>query len=279
MTGGRPFLGRKVVDKLEEPLRLRETDKVPYLSIVNWEDLGAKAVFSTRMGGVSQGEYAWLNLGLSTCDNPQWVQENRRVFWEALGVRRQDIAQTRQVHGSRVVLCETSGLYPETDGLVTSKPGVVLVGTFADCVPIYLFDPVASVVGLVHAGWRGSLSGVVLEALKLMVEAGAETSRCLVVVGPSIGQCCYGVDDTVIAPFRRDYPLWDDLVRTGDDGRYHLDLKEMNRRHLARAGVLLSRISVSGWCTSCNGVLFFSHRRDKGVTGRMVGAIWLTPSN
>ena len=273
MTGDRRD---KAVDKLKEPLELRENGKVPFLTVAAWEPEGAQAVFSTRMGGVSKGEYAWMNMGFSTRDNPEFVRENRRAFWSATGVAPGSVAQAWQVHGDRVAVCYTAGNYRETDGLVTARSGVVLVGTFADCVPIYLFDPVARVVALAHAGWRGTLSAIAARAVEAMVTCGAKASQCMAVIGPAIGACCYLVDERVMTPFAEAFPTWTDLTRPDGGGGFFLDLKGINLRHLVNAGLSPSRVRVSGWCTACHPLVFFSHRRDSGRTGRMVGALWLT---
>jgi polyphenol oxidase len=208
---------------------------------------GATALFTTRRGGVSEGPYASLNLGSWTADDPADVEANReraRVLAEG---RR--LAQGRQVHGTRVVV--DADALEEADGqVVTGRDAAAIVLT-ADCLPVALAAPGA--VAMVHVGWRGLSSGA-LEAGVAAVGGGAVAAA----IGPGIGPCCYEVGDDVRAVFGT-------TART-------LDLKAVARRRLQDAGV--AEIHDCGLCTSCDPQRFFSHRRDRGVTGRQAGIAW-----
>jgi YfiH family protein len=206
---------------------------------------GGMALFTTRRGGVSDGPFASLNLGLWTDDDVGRVRDNCERVREQAGVER--LAQGRQVHGTRVVV-DGQGV-EEADGQVTTEAGVAAVVLVADCLPVALAG--SEGVGVVHAGWRGLAAGV--------LEAGVEAAGAVcAAIGPGIGPCCYEVGDDVRAVFGA-------TERT-------LDLKAIARARLEAAGV--REIHDCGLCTSCDAERFFSHRRDRGVTGRQAGLAW-----
>jgi hypothetical protein len=206
---------------------------------------GGTALFTTRRGGRSEGAFTSLNLGLWTDDEPENVRANRELVREQAGVER--LVQGRQVHGARVVV-DADGI-EEADGQVTTAPGVAAIVLTADCLPVALAGPDS--VGMVHAGWRGLAAGV--------LEAGvAATGAIAAAIGPGIGPCCYEVGDEVRAVF-------------GTSERT-LDLKAVARERLRAAGV--AQIHDCGLCTACDAERFFSHRRDRGVTGRQAGLAW-----
>ena len=229
--------------------------------------------FTTRGGGVSAPPYDALNLGGAVGDDPARVAENWRRLEARTGVR---FARVRQVHGARVVRadapCEPG---EEADAVLSAAAGVAACVSVADCVPVLLADPETGAVAAVHAGWRGTLAGAAAEAVEaLRREFGAPAARLLGAVGPSIGPCCYEVSDDVAGPFRERFGAA--VVRAplpGSGEGPHLDLWESNRHVLARAGVAPERIEVLGACTSCERHRFYSHRRDRGRTGRQVAFI------
>jgi YfiH family protein len=207
---------------------------------------GGTALFTTRRGGVSEGPYASLNLGLWTDDDAERVQENRERVRAQAGAAR--LAQGRQVHGTRVVV-DAQGI-EEADGQATTSADVAALVLVADCLPVALAGREA--VAMVHAGWRGLAGGV--------IEAGIEAAGGAVAaaIGPGIGPCCYEVGDDVRAVF-------------GTSERT-LDLKAIARARLQDAGV--REVHDCGLCTACDAERFFSHRRDRGVTGRQAGLAW-----
>jgi YfiH family protein len=207
---------------------------------------GGTALFTTRRGGVSEGPYASLNLGLWTDDEAERVRSNRERVREQAGAAR--LLQGRQVHGARVVV-DGQGI-EEADGQVATASGVAAIVLVADCLPVALAGPER--VAMVHAGWRG-LAGGVLEAGVAAVRDVAAAA-----IGPGIGPCCYEVGDDVRAVF-------------GTSERT-LDLKAIARARLEAAGV--RDVHDCGLCTSCDAERFFSHRRDRGVTGRQAGLAW-----
>jgi purine-nucleoside/S-methyl-5'-thioadenosine phosphorylase / adenosine deaminase len=208
---------------------------------------GATVLFTTRRGGASEGPYASLNLGLRTDDDPVHVRANRERARALAGGRR--LAQGHQVHGTRVAI-DAQGV-EDADGQVVTGPGAAAIALVADCLPVALAAPGAA--AMVHAGWRGLAAGV-LEAGVAALGPGPVSAA----IGPGIGPCCYAVGDDVRAVY-------------GTSGRT-LDLKAQARRRLAAAGV--AEIHDCGLCTACDPARFFSHRRDRGVTGRQAGIAW-----
>jgi YfiH family protein len=216
---------------------------------------GARAAFSTRLGGVSQPPYDSLNLGLLTEDAGDAVGENRRRLAAALGFSPEQVVFARQVHGTDLLCHPHRGGVVEADGHVVREPGLAPLVFAADCLPVALRGPGGA--AMVHAGWRGLAGGI--------VAAGAEAVEATrAAIGPGIGPCCYEVGGEVLAAFA-------DLEGVAE-GRM-LDLPEVARRLLARAGV--EQVESAGLCTSCEDELFFSHRRDAGRTGRQAGLAWI----
>ena len=229
---------------------------------------GARAAFSTRLGGVSEAPFASLNLGILTEDEPGSVAENRRRLAVALGLSPRRVAIGRQVHGAELAthaapqspspFAEPGGAIPEIDGHVTAEPGLAALVFVADCLPVALAGPGG--VAMLHCGWRGLAAGIVARG----AEAIGATDAA---VGPGIGPCCYEVGDDVLGAFAG-------LGGSVASGRM-LDLAEVARRLLREAGV--ERIESAGLCTSCEEDAFFSHRRDAGRGGRQAGLVWLDP--
>jgi YfiH family protein len=211
---------------------------------------GGTAVFTTRRGGVSDGPFASLNLGLWTDDDDGRIRENRARVERLTGGR---LAQARQVHGADVVAADPDTV-AEADGQVTAERGVAAMALTADCLPIALVAPEG--VGMIHAGWRGLAGGVVANGVAALRGLGAE--RIAAAIGPGAGPCCYEVGAEVHAAF-------------GTRGRT-VDLKAIARVRLNAAGV--EDVHDCGLCTMHDPERFFSHRRDRGVTGRQAGLAW-----
>ena len=230
---------------------------------------GARGAFSTRRGGVSEGPYESLNLGILTDDHPQRVVENRRRLALDAGLDPSRVAMGWQVHGTAIRewaagpavhggYAQPGAELDRVDGHVTTVPGLGLLVLAADCLPLALAAP--GRVAMLHCGWRGLAAGIVESALARFPEAPAA------VIGPGIGRCCYEVGDEVLAAFEG--------IDEAADGRM-LDLRAVARQKLHEAGV--ERIEEVELCTSCRPDLFFSHRRDGGLTGRQGGLVWLEP--
>jgi purine-nucleoside/S-methyl-5'-thioadenosine phosphorylase / adenosine deaminase len=234
---------------------------------------GARAAFSTRLGGVSEAPCDSLNLGILTEDEPAAVMENRLRLAAALGRGPEQVVFARQVHGTGLIehssgSGELRGSFrtvrareeprdevPEADGHLVREPGLAPLVFVADCLPVALHG--AGGLAMVHAGWRGLAAGILSKAAEAVE---ARTAA----IGPGIGPCCYEVGEEVLEAFA-------DLGEGVANGRM-LDLPEAARRQLAQAGV--EQVESAGLCTSCERDLFFSYRRD-GRTGRQAGVAWI----
>ena len=232
---------------------------------------GACAMFTTRRGGHSTGPFSSLNLGRLTSDDPEAVTRNRKLVQEAAGGR---LAMIRQVHGRRVVrVTDTdaaSGPEPrweleEADGQATARRAVAPIVLTADCLPIAIAG--GGAVAMLHAGWRGLADGIVPEGIRAVRELASERQPLAAAIGPGAGPCCYEVGDELHERF------------SAAGGRGHrgrtLDMKAIACEQLLAGGV--DDVADCGLCTMCSPpTLFFSHRRDGGVTGRQGGLVWLT---
>lgn len=234
---------------------------------------GARALFTTRRGGFSEGPYASLNLGRLTDDRADAVQRNRAKLQSEVGVPPAHIRQVHGTHVRRISGLPADGVaplpdggveLPEADGLATPLREVAPMVLTADCLPIAIGGKGA--VTMVHAGWRGLAGGIVAEGIRAVRELGAD-GPLEAAIGPGAGGCCYEVGDEV----RREFADYGDHVRCGRN----LDLKAIAREQLERAGV--HTVHDVGLCTICSDrSWFFSHRRDHGVTGRQAGVAWLS---
>jgi len=240
---------------------------------------------STRNGGVSAPPFAALNLGLHVPDRPECVLENRRRFCAALHVETSALAVPRQVHGSHVVAVgpeargrgalDLSSAIPDADGLITSAPGVMLMAFSSDCPLLLLHDPARRAIGLLHAGWRGTVARIAEHGVRAMVSRfGTSADDLVACICPSIGPCCFEVKhDVVDAASAAGLPVAT-LVEQRR-GTMSFDLWRANEEQLVGAGVRRDSVTCSRLCTACRTDLFFSHRRERGRPGRFAAAIML----
>lgn len=233
---------------------------------------------STRHGGVSRGECSTLNLGFGRNDDRQNVIENFRRICDATAVETESLVFTNQVHGTKVLMVDENdrgkGLVKESDlkgsdGLFTVTPNVTLVTFHADCAPIFLFEPSINAAALLHSGWKGTLSDIVSEAMSAMKKIpGFDAGRVEAVIGPSIGFCCFEVDEDVYRLFRDKYAD-DAFYCRVSDSKWKIDLKGIIKTRLAEEGIDEKKINDCDICTKCRNDLFFSYRGDMGRTGSM----------
>lgn len=223
----------------------------------------------TRIGGVSRGPYATLNLGHTVGDDLHAVEENHRRALEPLGLDQTRVVSPWQVHGAAVDVVGPEHLgtiRPKTDALVTAAPGVPLLMRFGDCASVLLCDPVRRVVGIAHAGWRGVVARVVEASVQIMTERlKCRPHHIWAGIGPTIGPCCYEVGADVAEKIARACPVGSKVVRHVD-GQIHADLPGAVEAQLQAAGI--QQIEQAGLCTSCRVDEFFSHRAEDGRTGR-----------
>lgn len=233
----------------------------------------------TRLGGVSQSPWGTLNLGGTVGDDPAAVRENHRRMYAALSLDQSRACTVWQVHSADTVVVQgpvtNRRWLARADGMVTDRVGVPLTMRFADCTPILLYDPVRQVIGIAHAGWRGTVLGAGVSALAAMQSAyGSQPGDVLAGIGPSIGPEHYQVGEEVVTAVRETFGGTDGLIRRADDGSAYLDLWAANRLGLERAGV--THIEVAGICTAENTHEFYSHRAEQGRTGRFGAVIALS---
>lgn len=232
------------------------------VELIEWSAPGPyRVAFTTRVGGVSEGDFASLNLGILTDDDPALVVENRTRLCEAVGADPDGATMAWQRHGATVTRARPRGIvtpgtvFDHCDGLWSDERGRAMLLLTADCMPIALAREDASpATAILHAGWRGLLAGIVGSGVRAL-----GTRRVHAAIGPSIGPCCYEVGEEVATPFREAFG--DDVVHGG-----RLDLWTAAERALRAAGV--AHVERFDLCTSCDADRFFSHRRDAGRTGR-----------
>lgn len=303
-TCGHPFAGRLIIKQkyeglavnkktfplpeIQEPrdaqpgplgqMRLEMPGGVGVLRFPAFDGLGVTHAFSTRLGGVSEGEYAAMNLGYNRGDPNENVAQNFKIFCEAAGFEAESLvtgAQDHHVNIKRVGLEERGiGIWREkvwesVDGLCTDVRGVTLVIYTADCVPLYFVDEEHHAIGLAHAGWRGTAAGMAKVMVERMAdEFGTDPANLVTAVGPSICKACFEVDEPVAQEFLA-LPGAEKFVTqpTETDRKYHVDLWECNRQFLLEAGVREENITIGGVCTMCESDLLFSHRRTRGHRG------------
>lgn len=216
------------------------------------------------------GEHLGLNLSFQVGDAPENVEENRRRLFKAAGVDPGRIVTAGQCHSTRVAVVDAPANVEGVDGLVTDREHLWLVVSVADCVPVFLVDPVKRVVAAVHAGWRGSAGAIVKAAVSVMTGTfGSVPKDLFAYIGPSASVCCYEVGGEVAEQFSPE------VVRS-EGGKFYLDLKRENRRQLVSVGLDAERIETSPDCTIFGG-LYHSHRRDGKRSGRMWGMIGIIP--
>ncbi len=273
--------------------------------------------FSTRIGGrttaYQRGETGKsdLNLGFTDSDSRNTVAANRDLFISAVsqGKKPLGLVTLRQIHSSLIrrvgaqdVLSTEVPAVLKGDGLMTNEPGVLLGIQTADCIPVLIADRKNRAVAAFHAGWRGTLARIVENGVgRMRLEFGSRPENLIAAIGPGIGQCCYSIGDEVREQFESQFPYAGELLREVYDSdpvrekypmlfltarapghsdigpRMHLDLAEANRRQMLAAGLKKSAIFATGQCTGCHTGRFFSHRIERGFTGRMMSVIGIAP--
>ena len=264
----------------------KQHQSVVFLASEEMEQAGGVAHgFSTRLGGISEGMWASLNLGVSRGDDPDHVRENYRRFLTAIGAQGPRMAMSNQVHENHVRVITKADVKEdpyekvtyEADGLVTDLPGVTLVIFSADCLPILYYDPVRQVVAAAHAGWRGTAADIAGAVVRKMEEVyGCDPQNILAAIGPGIGPCCFetheDVPNAMMAAFSTQVLKY---LHIQENGKYSVDLKGINAMRLEKAGIPTENIGVCELCTSCHPDLFWSHRQVGTNRGSMAAAIGL----
>ncbi len=260
------------VDETEEGMTLHRKDECMWLSFPRYDqERWLVNGFSTRFGGVSTGYYAAMNLGHSTDDAEENIRENYRRMADVIGFDPENLVCSAQTHTANVRVVSEADRgrgysrekgWNDVDGLITNVPDLVLSTVYADCVPLYFVDPLHHAIGLAHSGWRGTAAKIGRNVLRAMHEAfDTEMVDVECAIGPCICQDCYEVSREVALQFPNCYSY------QKSNGKYQLDLAEVNRGILVEEGVPPEHVSMSNLCTSCNADLLFSHRASGGKRG------------
>ncbi|MBP5294580.1 MAG: peptidoglycan editing factor PgeF [Lachnospiraceae bacterium] len=281
------FTEKDLVRKENAPAQLSfHGGALPYFSFPSLDEAGLVNAFTTKKGGVSTGAFAELDLSF-TKEPMEIIRENYRRVAERLGADPMKIVSSNQTHTTnvRLVTAEDAGKgpfrerdYQDVDGLVTNVPGLILSTLYADCVPLYFYDPEHQAIGLSHSGWKGTASRMGAATVRKMQECfGTDPAQLIAAVGPSICADCYEVSEDVAEAFRESFGEEDlnTVLRAGRaPGKYQLDLWEANRRVLMAAGIPEGHISVTDICTKCNQELLYSHRvmgPERGIQAALLG--------
>lgn len=263
-------------------MRKKEKHGVPYFVFRNLEDTKlVRHGFSTRLGGVSKGHLAEMNLSFTRGDDPECVRENFRRMGAAIGFDPESLVLSQQTHTTNVRLVTKADRgkgytepleYTDVDGMITNVPGLMLATFYADCVPLFFVDPIHHAVGLSHSGWKGTAGRMGAVTIERMKEAfGTEPEHLRAAIGPSICQDCYEVSEDVALIFKKEFRAHADerLLYRKPDHKYQLNLWRANEIVLLEAGIRPEHLAMPGICTCCNPDLLFSHRASGGRRGNM----------
>lgn len=266
----------------------KEEQGVVFLTFPALEETGMVShAFSTRTGGVSKGKFSTMNFSFSRGDDTDCVMENYRRMGAVLDadIRRMVVSHQTHTTNVRVVTEEDAGKgvirnrdYTDVDGMITNIPGITLVTFYADCVPLYLLDPVHRAIGLSHSGWRGTVSRMGYVTLEAMKQAyGTDASDVIACIGPSICQDCYEVGEEVAEAFARAFGgrYHSQIFYRKDNGKYHLNLWRANQIIFEESGVKREHIHTTDICTHCNPELLFSHRTMGNERGNLAAFLCL----
>lgn len=272
---------------ISNTLAVHQTAGVPYYTFPEFDKLSfVRHGFSTKHGGISDGIYKSMNLSFTRGDCSDAVVENFRRFCGAIGVDYKRVVISAQEHHTNVLKITANDCgkgitrereYTDIDGLMTNVPNVVLCTQYADCVPLLFVDPIKRVVATSHSGWKGTVAQIGAVTIARMTEEyGCDPKDVLVGIAPSIGPCCFEVDTPVYEAFKTLPFLDEQVLRDDNNGKFHVDLWETNRRILLEAGVLAQHITVTDLCTKCHSNTFWSHRVTGTDRGSLAAFISLT---
>ncbi len=261
-------------------LKIIEKGELKYIKFPKIDALGiTNHAFSTRLGGVSTGIFSSMNLSFNRGDERENVLENYKRLCDAENISTENLVLSCQTHTNNVKIvtrkhCGTGITKPsfsDVDGLITNERQVALVTQYADCTPLVFCDPVKKVIATSHAGWRGTVKEIgKVTVEKMCSHFGCEPQDIIVGIGPSIGKCCYEVDDPVFNKFKKlEYLDLNSILSAKGGGKYMLNLVEANRQILINAGILPHNIDCSDICTCCNSDALHSHRASKGQRGNL----------
>jgi polyphenol oxidase len=229
------------------------------------------AVETDRHGGISKASYTSLNLGLFTEDKPENVQENRARFFESLGIKASRVAHSYQIHKDRILKVTRCRAYEGYDALITINKNSFMSVTVADCTPVLIYDAKNQAVAAIHAGWKGTVADITAKTLQMMQqEFNTKPEDCYAYVGTCIDATSFEVGEKVAELFAYEFKT---LVKNGRKVKFFVDLKKANAAQLMKCGVPENQIEISPYSTVLDNNNYFSHRKEKGKTGRMMALI------
>ena len=238
--------------------------------------------FCTRRVGVSEGQFASLNFSEREGDSKEKTRRNWEIVARAFDLDVEQFFFVHQVHGDRTLILDNSSMeVPDDqarqyDAIITDRPELAIGIKTADCVPVFLADMTRRIIGVVHAGWRGASLNIAGKVVNAMAEGfSSKPGNIVAAIGPAIGSCCYEVDEKVFNAARGDEKWESSFTSRREEGRWMMDLRAANRHQLLSAGVSPENIFSADICTSCQKERFFSHRGDKGKTGRQINFMML----
>lgn len=241
-----------------------------------------EAGFTTRNGGVSRPPYHSLNLGLGTDDSLANVEGNRSTLARSFDLPPHQLLTVTQVHGNDILLLDQPNpdlshfLSVKVDAIITNQPGIMLGVLTADCYPLLIWHPVEKIGAVIHAGWRGAANGLIRKTIDAINKNfNIEVNELRAAIGPGIGVHKYEVDRPVRDAFRQGSGFWNEIAEETRLGHWKLNIPLSCQLQLEQAGLKQQKIEIASQCTCCHAELFFSHRRDQGITGRQLGFIKL----
>lgn len=261
---------------------LKQVGGITYASSLLLESLGfITHAFLSRIGGISSPPFNSLNFDIRNGDTPANKEHNKKIAGRRFSFDPAMFLTVNQVHGNDVLLIDKAAVNiselssTSADAVITNQCNIAIGILTADCVPIFLIDPVQRIIGVVHAGWKGMAKGVIKKSIETMVKQfGSDKKAMLSAVGPSIGPCCYMVDNAVVKEFdlRNSKSGGDEFIRK-EAGCWRLDLKKAALVQMLNIGLLERNISIENLCTSCRNDIFFSYRKDNKITGRQLNFV------
>lgn len=269
--------------------QVKENAGVTYITFPKLEQYHNKMLhgFSTRLGGVSKEHLGSMNLSFTRGDNVEAVMENHRRFAKALGYDESKLVFSNQVHLTNFhkVTKEDCGKgitrksdILEIDGLVTNESGVPLITFYADCVPLFFYDPIKQVIAMAHSGWKGTVERIGARMVSYMEsEYGSKPEDIICAIAPSICQKCYEVSEDVALRFLEVFGdgYGEDLLYKKENGKYQLNLHKACKITLLEAGITSEHLDITDICTCCNSEFLFSHRASNGMRGNLAGVMML----
>lgn len=260
-------------------------EAIKYITLPEWKKQGVNMLFTSRCTGSSSAPYNSLNLALHVGDEAEGVIENRKKLMKIWGKSIADMVCCEQVHGNQVAAVdnlykgrgalEYNTALPGYDAMITDTPGLFLALFYADCLPIFLFDPIKKVIAMIHSGWKGTMGKIVcqtVESMKNNYQVKPEDIQAF--IGPGISRCCFEISLELAEKVKKEFASFDNILFY-NNGHYNWDLAATNNDLLVSAGLLKNNISICNLCTTCDTDNFFSYRGEGGSTGRMAAVIGL----